>query len=235
MLRQYKPLLQSFFREGLFDPMDERYFRLISRIEDAETLVSRDVWGPKSRDRMFGAFGQVFNNPSTKSYFNKMTNFDLKTLLPALLHVEDRTSMSVSLESRVPLLDHRVAELVSRMPPAMRFKGGDSKRIFRETVQPFIPDVVFSRRDKMGFPVPLNEWLRGPIRDFVHDVLLSDRARHRGIYQMAGVERLLTTEQSFGRQLWGLLSLELWFRAFVDGERLPPGRAREAGSVAIAH
>ncbi len=231
MLKQYRPMLQSFFKEGLFEEMDRRYFRLVSRIEDAETLITSDVWGPTSRDRMFESYAQIFNNPSTKSYFNKMTNFDLKTLLPALLQVEDRTSMSVSLESRVPLLDHRIAELVTRMPPAMRFKGGDSKRIFRESIQPFIPEAVFTRRDKMGFPVPLTEWLRGPIRDFVGDVLLSDRARQRGVYRMDGVEQVLAKEATFGRQLWGLLSLELWYRAFVDGERLP--RRGERRSVAV--
>jgi asparagine synthase (glutamine-hydrolysing) len=232
MLRQYKPLLQSFWRDGLFDAMDRRYFRLVSRIEDAESLIAGDVWSPASAGRMFDAYSQIFNDPSTKSYFNKMTNFDLKTLLPALLQVEDRTSMSVSLESRVPLLDHRIAEVVTRMPPAMRFKGGDSKRIFREAVQPFLPEVVFTRRDKMGFPVPLSEWLRGPTRDFVHDVLLSQRARQRGIYRASGVEQLLMHEASFGRQLWGLLSLELWFRAFVDGEQLrEPSVARTAAAV----
>ncbi|MEQ1692019.1 MAG: asparagine synthase (glutamine-hydrolyzing) [Gemmatimonas sp.] len=222
MLRQYQPMLKSFFSEGLFEDMDRRYFRLVSRMDDADSLISGDAWGASSPERMFSEFAQIFNNPSTKSYFNKMTNFDLKTLLPALLQVEDRTSMAVSLESRVPLLDHRIVELVTRMPPAMRFKGGDSKRIFRETVQPFIPEIVFSRRDKMGFPVPLTEWLRGPIRDFVGDVLLSDRARQRGLYRMDGVERLLGANAVFGRPLWGLLSLELWFRAFVDGDTPTP-------------
>src|SRR5439155_2807949 len=117
LLQQYRPLLQSFWRDGLFEDMDRRYFRLVNRGEDAEALLAPDVWGPHSRERMFEAFRAVFNNPATKSYFNKMTNFDLKTLLPALLHVEDRTSMSVSLESRVPLLDHPIPDLVARMPP----------------------------------------------------------------------------------------------------------------------
>src|SRR5687768_4462113 len=89
MLRQYRPLLQSFFKEGLFDEMDTRYFRLVSRMEDADSLFTREAWSGDSRERMFAAFSQIFNNPSTKSYFNKMTNFDLKTLLPALLQVED--------------------------------------------------------------------------------------------------------------------------------------------------
>src|SRR5262249_42713387 len=134
---------------------------------------------------------------------------------------EDRTSMSVSLESRVPLLDHRIAELVTRMPPTIRFKGGDTKRVFREAVRHVLPEAVFNRQDKMGFPVPLTEWFRGPLRDFVRDVLLSSRARQRGIYRVTEVERLIVREQAFGRQLWGLLSLELWFRAFVDGDKIP--------------
>ena len=157
------------------------------------------------------------------SFFTDAGSEMIYPLLPALLQVEDRTSMSVSLESRVPLLDHRIAELVTKMPPASRFKGGDSKRIFREAVQPMIPDAVFSRRDKMGFPVPLTEWLRGPIRDFVCDTLLGTRARQRGLYRMDGVEKLLTKDAAFGRPLWGLLSLELWYQAFVDGDRLPQG------------
>jgi asparagine synthase (glutamine-hydrolysing) len=220
LLRQYQPMLQSFWGDGLFEEMDRRYFRLVSRMEDADALISSDTWNQQSRARMAESFQQVFNNPATKSYFNKMTNFDLKTLLPALLHVEDRTSMSVSLESRVPLLDHRIAELVTRMPPTTRFKGGDTKRVFREAVRALVPQEIFERKDKMGFPVPLAEWFAGPLRDFVRDVLLSARARQRGLYRIEGVEALLSKERKFGRQLWGLLCLELWFRAFVDGERL---------------
>jgi asparagine synthase (glutamine-hydrolysing) len=222
LLQQYRPMLQSFWKNGLFEEMDARYFRLVSRIEDAAALMSGDCWNAQSQGRMFGSFQQVFNNPAHKSYFNKMTGFDLKTMLPALLQVEDRTSMSVSLESRVPLLDHRIADLVTRMAPTTRFKGGDTKRVFREAIRHLLPEVVLNRRDKMGFPVPLVEWFRGPIRDFVADTLLSDRARQRGIYRMDGVERLINSEQAFSRQLWGLLCLELWYRAFVDGEHSKP-------------
>ncbi len=178
---------------------------------------------------MLCAFQHVFKNSATKIYFIRMTNFDLKTMLPALLQVEDRTSMAVSLESRVPLLDHRIADLVTRMPPTFRFKGGDTKRVFREAVRHLLPETVFARRDKMGFPVPLAEWFRGPLRDFLADVLLSSRARQRGLYKMDGVERLILKEGKFGRQIWGLLCLELWFRAFVDGERVP----RPAGAVPV--
>lgn len=230
LLRQYRPLLQRFWSHGLFEDMGRRYFRLVTRVEDAESLVSGDFWDSTTEERMYASFSHIFHDPSTSSYFNRMTHFDLKTMLPALLQVEDRTSMSVSMESRVPLLDHRIAELVTRMPPAVRFKGGDSKRIFREAVEGTIPHAVFSRRDKMGFPVPLTEWLRGPIRDFVRDTLLGSRARSRGIFRPEGVERVLRDDAPFDRQLWGMLSLELWFQAFVDRDRLP---RRPSGRSAV--
>jgi hypothetical protein len=160
-----------------------------------------------------------------------MTNFDLKTLLPSLLQVEDRTSMSVSLESRVPLLDHRLVELVTRMSPAMRFQGGDTKRVLREAVRPILPSEVVDRRDKMGFPVPLQEWAAGPLRDFLHDILLSPRARQREVFQPAALERLVAGERRYGRELWGVLCLELWFRAFDEGEALTPPLAAGTGGV----
>lgn len=239
LLSRYQPLLQRFWQAGLFEDMDARYFRLISRANDAEATIAADVWDGGAKDRMFEAFQQVFNNPATKSYFNKMTNFDLKTLLPALLQVEDRTSMSVSLESRVPLLDHRIIELVTQMPPHVRFKGGDTKRVFRDAVKRLLPEAVYRRSDKMGFPVPLGKWWRGELKDFLHDCLLSSRARQRGVYRMDGVERLIDREETFGREVWGLLSLELWFRAFMDGEM--PGSqsgsaetARSAAHVSVS-
>jgi asparagine synthase (glutamine-hydrolysing) len=231
LLRQYRPMLQRFWREGLFEEMDQRYFHLINRSDDVENLVTPDIWNGQSGSRMFAAYQQVFNNPAAKSYFDKMTNFDLKTLLPALLHVEDRTSMSVSLESRVPLLDHRIAELVTQMPPTVRFKGGDTKRVFREAVRHLLPEVVFNRSDKMGFPVPLVEWSRGPLRDFLGDILLGSCARQRGIYQTKSIENLILHEQKFGRQVWGLLCLELWFRAFIDGEKIQSNELNRSKSV----
>ena len=223
LLKNYKPMLQAFWKDGLFESMDRRYFRLIGRVEDAKGLYRPEIWSDDSEERIFGAFQQTWNHPDIESYFNKMTQFDLKTLLPALLQVEDRTSMSVSLESRVPLLDHRIADLITRMPPSIRFQGGDTKRVFREAVRRLLPAVVLERKDKMGFPVPLAEWVRGPLRDFVADHLLSDRARQRGIYDMAAVEGLMTAERPFGRQVWGLLNLELWHRAFIDGDRPASG------------
>jgi asparagine synthase (glutamine-hydrolysing) len=86
-----------------------------------------------------------------------------------------------------------------------------------------LPASVLQRKDKMGFPVPLHLWARGRSRAFFADVLLSRRARERGITDPAQVERLIGTESAFGRGLWGLLNLELWYRSFVDADGMLPG------------
>jgi asparagine synthase (glutamine-hydrolysing) len=217
-LREYAPMLQTFWRDGVFEPMDRRYFRLVDRSGGAVSLYSKDFRATYDREALFERFQQVFNHPDTKSYYNKMTHFDLVTGLPALLHVEDRASMAASLESRVPLLDYRLTDLVTSMPPGMKFRGGELKYVLRRAAGQLLPKSVAERQDKMGFPVPLHLWAKsGAGRDFFADVLLSPRASSRGIFDTAEVERQMSAESAFGRRLWGLLNLELWFREFIDG------------------
>jgi asparagine synthase (glutamine-hydrolysing) len=158
----------------------------------------------------------VFNHSDTLSYYNKMTHFDMVASLPALMHVEDRASMASSLESRVPLLDRRLVDLVTSMPPKMKFKGGELKYLLKRAARDMVPDSVIDRKDKMGFPVPLHLWMKDRTRDMVTDMLLSSRARERGIFDTHEIEKLLTNEGAFGRRVWGALSIEMWFRQFVD-------------------
>jgi len=215
-LRQYAPMMQHLWRAGLFEEMDKRYFRLIDRTEGSHALYTADLRASWDTEAIFGRFREVFHHPETRSYYNKMTHYDLFTSLPALLHVEDRVSMAASLESRVPLLDHRVVDLVARMPPRMKFRGGELKCSLKRATEGLLPDVVAQRKDKMGFPVPLHLWARGGSRDFFADLLLSKRCRERGLFDPAEVERLIHGGSAFGRQLWGALSLELWHRTFLD-------------------
>ena len=216
-LRNYKPMLQDFWREGLFEELDARYFRLINRAHHIEQEIDTAALGDYSP---FETFQEIFNgeNVGHEAYFDKMTHFDFKTLLPALLQVEDRVSMAHGLESRVPLLDHRLIELAATIPADVKFKDGEMKHVFKRALRSVVPDQILGRTDKMGFPVPLSEWLSDGAREFVTDVLSSGEARSRALIDnrkaLAGLEQ----EQRFGRKLWGLLSLELWQRAFHDRE-----------------
>jgi len=215
-LRAYTPMLRQFWRAGVFEPMDRRYFRLVDRMGGALSLLTADFRAEHARDDLYGRFQAIFDHPDTKSYYNKMTHFDLVTGLQGLLQVEDRVSMAVSLESRVPLLDHRLVELVARMPPRLKFRGGELKHVLKRATADVVPALVRDRKDKMGFPVPLHRWAAGEARDFMRDTLLSRAARERGITDPDEIEKLLGYEQPFSRQSWGFLCLELWFRTFVD-------------------
>jgi asparagine synthase (glutamine-hydrolysing) len=215
-LKAYVPMLTSFWARGAFADMDRRYFALIDRSEGQLDGFSADFRRSHDREAAFARFQAVFQDPHTRSYYNKMVHYDLVSGLPALLHVEDRVSMAVSLESRVPLLDHRLVELVTRMPPAMKFRGAEMKYILKRAIRDLLPPAVVDRKDKMGFPVPLHLWARGRAGHFFRDVLLSPRCRQRGLFEPGAVETLLSEERAFGRRLWGLMNLELWCQTFLD-------------------
>ena len=216
LLKTYKPMLSALWSEGLFDDSDRRYFKLIDRSGGMNHLFSPEVTGGTYDP--FEPYAEIFNRADLHSLINQMTYFDLKGSLPALLHVEDRTSMAASIESRVPLLDHRIVEFMATIPPNIKFAGGRMKHIFKGAVQSVVPTEIFERRDKMGFPTPLTQWTRGVAREFVEDTLLSQRVRERGIYNTDAVEAALTSEGEYGRVVWGLLCLELWHRLFIDGD-----------------
>jgi len=179
-------------------------------------FLEPDFINGRNEKDIFGKFAQHFNNPDTKSYYNKMTQFDLTGSLPALLQVEDRVSMAVSIESRVPLLDRRIIDLIAQMPAGLKFKGGELKYLMKRTVKDIMPPEILNRKDKMGFPVPLHIWAKGKSRDFIMDTLLSKKAKERNILNTKHIEKLINSEQPFSRGLWGLLSLEIWFNQFID-------------------
>lgn len=216
VLQEYKPLIRMFWRDGLFGPLDQRYFRLIDRSADGKDEID---WSMLDADRVREAYSGVFNNIRNvrhESYFDSMTHFDFKCLLPALLHVEDRMSMAHGLESRVPMLDHPLIEFLATVPADVKFHGGQMKYLLKQSYSDVIPEEILNRRDKMGFPVPLSEWFGGELRDFVNDLFRSSAAQHRPFINAKAILAGLDGTEKFSRKLWGLISLELWHRAYHD-------------------
>ena len=214
-LRNYKPLLKQFWHEGLFDEMDIRYFGLINRAPNLNDEINwKALDGYKAKE----TFRRVFNSDNVRkeSYFDLMTHFDFKTLLPALLHVEDRMSMAHGLESRVPLLDHRLVELSATIPSNFKFKDGQMKHIFKEVVRPYLTDEIMNRKDKMGFPTPTTEWMNGEARDFIRSILSTPAALNRTLVDNKKVLENMENEPKYGRKLWGFVCLELWQQEFHD-------------------
>jgi asparagine synthase (glutamine-hydrolysing) len=226
-LEKYQPMLKKFWSNEVFEPMDRRYFYLIDRMNGNTRYFTPEFFTDYSREDIFKRFKTLFNDPNTLSYFNKMTNFDMFGSLPALLHVEDRMSMAVSVESRVPLLDRRIVDLIAKMPPAMKFKGGKMKYTLLQSVGDYLPNSIRQRNDKMGFPVPLHLWANNEAKEFIADTLLSKKSRERGIFKTEELEDIISNERPFGRQLWGMLNLELWFQTFIDNSSTQSDHANQ--------
>jgi asparagine synthase (glutamine-hydrolysing) len=217
-LRQYKPMLREFWASGLFGERDDRYWRLVNRANTFGGILTPEVLDQKET---FAEFKEIYwgSNVGKESYFDAMTHFDFKTLLPALLQVEDRMSMAHGVEARVPFLDHPLVEFAATIPADIKFKNGELKRLLKTVFSPRLPAAIRDRKDKMGFPVPLNLWLKrgGPARDFIGDLMGSSRAQTRPYLKgKIPLDAVLNSQSEYGRNLWALISLELWQRRFID-------------------
>jgi len=168
-----------------------------------------------------------------------MSHSDVMTYLVELLMKQDQMSMSASLESRVPFLDHRLVELLMSIPSRFKLHGLRTKVLLRDAVRDIVPPEVLTR-GKMGFPVPISSWLRERFQSLVDDFVLGERALARGYFdadallRMAGEHRLGKSDH--GERLWLLINLEMWQRIFIDGEDpaliYPDHRRRTSASIA---
>lgn len=142
--------------------------------------------------------------------------WDLRNYLPALLHVEDRTSMAASIESRTPLLDYRLVELALAMPERLHFTGGVPKPVLRAAVAPWLPAPVVQRRDKRGFPTPLEHWRSRPaLRGLVERVV--ERAGTAGDVTVFGSDYLARARTFQPSELWTVLAVQGWLEGLGAG------------------
>ena len=170
------------------------------------------------------------------NWLSSLQYLDLKSYLPLdILTKVDRMSMAHSLEARVPLLDHKLVEFAATIPPELQLKQGSTKYIFKKAMRGILPDTIIDR-PKHGFAVPLGQWFKGRFDDFLHDLLLSDTSKRRGILNTGYVEHLIRLHRG-GRpldsQLWILISFELWCRTFMDRKPIPRRRQDAAHSAVL--
>jgi asparagine synthase (glutamine-hydrolysing) len=202
-------------------PLD-RYFRML-RCRSDEALAAlltpeaAAQVGPRVAD---GTLAALAAQAGTADFVSTLQYVDVHHYLPEdILTKVDRTSMLTSLEARVPLLDHVVMEHAARMPSSLKLRRGVGKYVLKEAMRPYLPAEILSRR-KMGFGVPLATWFRKELRDFSRDVLTDSRSRNRGILRPEAVAGLLeahvTGRCDHSSELWSLVCLELWCRAWWD-------------------
>lgn len=181
------------------------------------TLVSH--WNP-STEIVVGAdepptiLSDSFNCVKLPEFIQQMMFLDLITYLPDdILTKVDRASMGVSLEARVPLLDHRVVEYAARIPLSMKIREGQGKWLLRQILYRYVPKELIER-PKMGFGIPIGAWLRGPLREWAEDLLNEDRLRREGFLRPAPLRKLwlehLSGQRNWQYKLWDVLTFESW-------------------------
>jgi asparagine synthase (glutamine-hydrolysing) len=209
----FQPDLARYGREAVFKPHEQA--RLLT---DASQTALR-AYEPRA------GLDEVLSHSQNSDPLNAVLYLDIKTYLPSLLLVEDRMSMAHSLEDRVPLLDHRIAELSASIPGRLKLQGLMLKRIPRRSAEGLLPKSVLEHR-KVGFLVPLEQWLRGPLRPFVEGILLSERAKARGLFRPREVHSIVQQHmvglRDHSAKIWSLLNVELWFRQWMDHSEAVP-------------
>ncbi len=203
---RFKRTLQNLAR----DPA-EAYFRSVSSLlpEEVAELVSPDVAGGVDPFRELRA---VYEASSAPDHGSRVLDLDLRTWLPGqILPKVDRASMNVSLEVRAPFLDRRILDFAGRLPHGMKVDRSGGKKVLKQALEPWLGR-AWMQRPKMGFSIPLADWLRGPLRDVREDAIHGTFARR--FLQTETLQRWAREHDSGRRDrseaLWAVLVLHRW-------------------------
>ena len=231
---------RNYIHNIAFDPLD----RYIEDISVFTRLNKRALYTPEFRARLgedaaASRYRDYAARVNTGDAVDPLLYLDSKTYLPGdILTKVDRMTMATSLEARVPLLDHKLIEFVTRIPASLKMKGLETKYIFKRAVRGLVPAEILDR-PKQGFGVPIQQWINQQLRERVHGTLTEARTEQRGYVEPAYV-RLLLDEHERGRrdhsaELWTLFMLELWHRNFADrtGARLDHHSASNLVAVEV--
>ena len=201
----------------------ERHLRWIANIDEdpKRRLMHQDVAAAVDASAPVREIAAWLVRSGSVQPMSQLMYADFKTWLPDdILTKMDRMSMAVSVEGRVPLLDHKVVEFAATLPHKLKLTGWQTKRLLRSAVKGLL-DPELLERPKTAFRVPMNDWLRGPLSALVRDTLTSTAVRARGLFSTEGIQALLDDLDNPAdtppmRAIWNILWLELWCQQYVD-------------------
>lgn len=186
------------------------YTRLVSHWEDPRALVIDSLEAPTT-------LSNSQNWPHLPDFTQCMMYLDTVTYLPDDILVKvDRASMGVSLEGRIPFLDHRLVEFAWRLPLSMKIRNGQGKWLLRQVLYKYVPPTLVER-PKVGFGVPIDSWLRGPLRDWAEVLLNENRLKDEGFFNPKPIrekwQEHLSGTASWEYRLWDVLMFQAWLEA----------------------
>jgi asparagine synthase (glutamine-hydrolysing) len=197
----------------------EAYFRSVSGCSQE---VTRDLLHPDVRKQLAGydsvdVLREHYERADSEDPLSRIQYVDIKTYLPDdILAKVDRASMANSLEVRAPILDHKLMELVARMPSSLKLRGIQGKYIFKKALQRYLPTSILYR-EKMGFAVPLAQWFRGELKELAYETIFS--INQDNLLDWPKVEKIWGEHQRGFRnrstELWNILMFRVWQRKFV--------------------
>lgn len=193
---------------------DDLYRRLVSYWDEPDSVVL-------DGREFHGVLWDETVRADLPQFLERMQFFDTVTYMPDdILTKVDRTSMAVSLEARVPLLDHRVVEFAWSLPLSLKIRDGKSKWLLRQVLYRHVPEDLVER-PKMGFGVPIGTWLRGPLRAWAEALLEPTRLREQGFLNVDVIQRKwrehLSGRRNWEYQLWTALMFEAWMDRWICG------------------
>jgi asparagine synthase (glutamine-hydrolysing) len=188
---------------------------------DRTSLYSGDFAASVRGSDPYARHRQLYERCESPDALDRAMYVDAKTyMVDDVLTKVDRMSMAVSLETREPLLDHKLLEYAATIPSSLKLHQGTTKYLLRRLLQQRLPSAILER-PKQGFAAPIGKWLAGPLRSLGDELLFSGRLEARGVFRqdvVRGVwEAHCSGRADHSHRLWSLLMLELWFREYVDG------------------
>ena len=212
---------KKFARSAALD-FENRYLGFGTYFTDQmkQTLYTNDLRRATADFDAYETHKRFFERAASAAPLNRILYVDFKTFLPALnLDTADKTSMAANLEMRVPFLNVELVELAARMPPEIKIKNFERKFILKKAAEKLLPREIIYRK-KAGFAAPVRSWLRGALKPMIADLLNPEAVKKRGLFEPREVQKIIELNQSgredYNLQVFLLLTLELWHKAFLD-------------------